>query len=313
VTDGFQQKLKVLRLLCQDITRMRQGEHSAAKLQIQEGWLEAEREQTKEEVVAKFEEWAKNPDVHDWLVKTWVNPQERERRKREMLGLPPLPKKRKPKKSKKKSPSGQKSKSKGRRKPGRSGRGQPVRKEAAVGVSPAESRQARPRRKKAKDQTSGANKPTRPSPSEPVPPEVVGDSSGAQTSQPAVSRASQPAGRRTGGRARRTSSKAKGCTGSEPVPPADPEAPAPVSPAESRVEPDPAPAPGPESEPVEMLMQDMPKPCEGGCVAFHPAGYCRKCCWTPEEINLWGDQPLLVQMRMVLYDIAERFRQRGGS
>lgn len=88
VTDEFQKKPRVLHEMCRDITHLRRGEHSAAKLAIQEGWLEEERQKTKEKVVAHFEEWAKNVEVHDWLVKTWVNPEERERRKREMLGLP---------------------------------------------------------------------------------------------------------------------------------------------------------------------------------------------------------------------------------
>ena len=90
VTEEFMQKLRALRMMCQDVTRLRKGEHSAAKLKIQEGWLEEAREKTEAEVVEKFEEWAKNKDVHDWLVQTWVSPKERERRKREMLGLPPL-------------------------------------------------------------------------------------------------------------------------------------------------------------------------------------------------------------------------------
>ena len=90
VTDEFQRDLRALRCLCRDVTQLRRGEHSAAKLDIQEGWLEEKREKTEAEVVAKFEAWAKNTEVHDWLVKTWVNPEERERRKREMLGLPPL-------------------------------------------------------------------------------------------------------------------------------------------------------------------------------------------------------------------------------
>ena len=90
VTEEFMQKLRALRMMCQDVTRLRKGERSAAKLKIQEGWLEEAREKTEAEVVEKFEEWAKNKDVHDWLVQTWVSPKERERRKRELLGWPPL-------------------------------------------------------------------------------------------------------------------------------------------------------------------------------------------------------------------------------
>jgi hypothetical protein len=91
VTDELQKKLRVLHGLCRDVTCLRRGEHSAAQLALQEGWLEQEREKTEEEVVAKFEEWSKNVEVHDWLVQTWIPPEERERRKREMFGLPPQP------------------------------------------------------------------------------------------------------------------------------------------------------------------------------------------------------------------------------
>jgi len=90
VSEAFMRKLRTLRMMCQDVTRLRQGEHSEAKLKIQEGWLEEAREKTEAEVVEKFEEWAENKDVHDWLVQTWVSPKDRERRKRELLGLPPL-------------------------------------------------------------------------------------------------------------------------------------------------------------------------------------------------------------------------------
>jgi hypothetical protein len=90
-SEEFQQKLKVLRGMCQDIVELRRGDHSGARLQMEQDRIEEKREKTEAEVVQQFEEWAKIPAVHDWLCQTWVTPRERERRKREIFGLPPLP------------------------------------------------------------------------------------------------------------------------------------------------------------------------------------------------------------------------------
>jgi hypothetical protein len=57
-------------------------------LQLEQDRVEEQREKTEAEVVAKFEQWAKQPAVQDWLCQTWVPLEERMRRKREMFNLP---------------------------------------------------------------------------------------------------------------------------------------------------------------------------------------------------------------------------------
>jgi len=42
-------------------------------------------------VVEHFKQWVKNPQVRDWILKDWISPEERERRIREIYGLPPKP------------------------------------------------------------------------------------------------------------------------------------------------------------------------------------------------------------------------------
>jgi len=88
-TEEFRQKLKILRSMCRDIAELRRADHSGLRLQNEQDRLEAAREKTEDEVVARFEEWTKTPAVHDWLCQTWVSPEERIRRKREIFGLDP--------------------------------------------------------------------------------------------------------------------------------------------------------------------------------------------------------------------------------
>ena len=54
VTDEFRRKLRALRGLCQDIVELRRGDHSGARLQMEQERLEREREKTEEEVVGPF-------------------------------------------------------------------------------------------------------------------------------------------------------------------------------------------------------------------------------------------------------------------
>ncbi len=88
-TDEFRRKLRVLHGLCQDIVELRRGDHSGGRLKMERERLEREREKSDEEVVAHFERWAKKPEVRDWISKDWITPEERERRLREIFGLPP--------------------------------------------------------------------------------------------------------------------------------------------------------------------------------------------------------------------------------
>ena len=83
--------LKMLREFCHDVVAVRRGDHSAARLKLEQERLEREREKTEEEVVAHFQRWLKNPAVRDLVCENWVSPEERERRLRKILGLAPTP------------------------------------------------------------------------------------------------------------------------------------------------------------------------------------------------------------------------------
>ena len=87
--DGDEIDLKTLREFCQDVVAVRRGDHSAARLKMEQDRLEREREKTEEEVVAHFQRWLKNPAVRDLICQDYVSPEERERRMREIFGRPP--------------------------------------------------------------------------------------------------------------------------------------------------------------------------------------------------------------------------------
>jgi hypothetical protein len=91
VTEDFRKKLRALRGLCQDIVELRRGDHSGARLKMEQERLEREREKTEEEVVEHFQRWIKNPEVRDLICQNYVSPAERERRLREIFGLAPKP------------------------------------------------------------------------------------------------------------------------------------------------------------------------------------------------------------------------------
>jgi hypothetical protein len=91
VTDEFRKKLRALRGLCQDIVELRRGDHSGARLQLEQDRLEREREKTEEEVVAHFQRWLKNPAVRDLIQQDEISPEEKVRRMREIFGLAPKP------------------------------------------------------------------------------------------------------------------------------------------------------------------------------------------------------------------------------
>jgi hypothetical protein len=90
-SDDGEIDLKTLRELCHDVVAVRRGDHSAARLKMEQERLEREREKTEEEVVAHFQRWLKNPAVRDLICQDYVSPEERERRLREIFGLAPKP------------------------------------------------------------------------------------------------------------------------------------------------------------------------------------------------------------------------------
>ena len=81
--------LKTLRELCHDVVAVRRGDHSGARLKMEHERLEREREKTEEELLEYFERWAENQQVRDWICQTWVDPEERKRRLREIYGRAP--------------------------------------------------------------------------------------------------------------------------------------------------------------------------------------------------------------------------------
>jgi hypothetical protein len=91
VTEPFRKQLRVLRGVCQDIVELRRGDHSGARLKMEQERLDRVREKTEEEVIAHFQRWLKNPEVRDLVCQGYVSPEERERRMREIFGLEPKP------------------------------------------------------------------------------------------------------------------------------------------------------------------------------------------------------------------------------
>ena len=59
--------LKTMREFLHDVVAVRRGDHSAARLKLEQERLEREREKTKEEVVEHFKRWLKNPGVRDMI------------------------------------------------------------------------------------------------------------------------------------------------------------------------------------------------------------------------------------------------------
>jgi hypothetical protein len=88
-TAESRRQLRALRSLCQDIVELRRGDHSAARLKIEQERLARDRQQTEDEVVEHFKRWARNPKVRDWICCDSLSPEERERRLREIFGLSP--------------------------------------------------------------------------------------------------------------------------------------------------------------------------------------------------------------------------------
>ena len=84
VTEDLRRKVRLYRCLCQDITDLRRGDHSGARLKIEQDRSDREREKSEEEVLGIFEHWAKNPIVRDCLRE--LDGDARTRRLREIFG-----------------------------------------------------------------------------------------------------------------------------------------------------------------------------------------------------------------------------------
>lgn len=91
VTEELRRKLRALRGLCQDIVELRRGDHSGARLKMEQERLEREQEKTEEEVVTHFQRWIKNSAVRDLIRSDDLNDEEKQARMREIFGLSPQP------------------------------------------------------------------------------------------------------------------------------------------------------------------------------------------------------------------------------
>lgn len=89
--DAFRCQSRALRTLCQDIVELRRGDHSAARLKLEQERLREEQEWSEEELIEHFQRWAQTPQAREWICQTKMSPEEKEARIREIFGLPPRP------------------------------------------------------------------------------------------------------------------------------------------------------------------------------------------------------------------------------
>jgi hypothetical protein len=88
MNEELRRKFRALRFLAQDIVELRRGDHSAARLKLEQERLTEEKEWTEEELIEHFQRWAKNSSVRDCICGKHLSPEEREARMREIFGLP---------------------------------------------------------------------------------------------------------------------------------------------------------------------------------------------------------------------------------
>ncbi len=91
VTEELRRKLGALHGLCQDIVELRRGDHSGARLKMEQERMESEREKTEEEVVAQFQRWIKKSVLRKMLSSDELSDEEKQARMREIFGLSPKP------------------------------------------------------------------------------------------------------------------------------------------------------------------------------------------------------------------------------
>jgi hypothetical protein len=87
--DEFKRRLRALKSLSQDIVELRRGDHSAARLKLEQEQLKEKQEWSEEELVSHFLRWAKNSKVREQICEECLSPEEKERRMREIFGLSP--------------------------------------------------------------------------------------------------------------------------------------------------------------------------------------------------------------------------------
>ena len=83
--------LKVLREFCHDVVALRRGDHSAARLKIEQERLERDRQETEAEAVEHFKRWAGNSKVREAICGKCLNEEEKMARMHEIFGISPKP------------------------------------------------------------------------------------------------------------------------------------------------------------------------------------------------------------------------------
>lgn len=78
--------LRVLHELCHDVVAVRRGDHSGARLSLEQERLERGRQKTDEEMEEQFECWLKTPAGQRWNSKNSHTPEEIRQRLREIYG-----------------------------------------------------------------------------------------------------------------------------------------------------------------------------------------------------------------------------------
>jgi hypothetical protein len=89
LNDELRRELRALRSLAQDVVELRRGDHSAARLKLEQERLAEERDWTEEELIEHFQRWVQNSRVRDCICGKHVSPEEREARMRKIFGLEP--------------------------------------------------------------------------------------------------------------------------------------------------------------------------------------------------------------------------------
>jgi hypothetical protein len=89
-------EVRALRALCADIVELRRGDHSAARLKVEQERLLLERSKTEQQIQERFEKWVEQPEVKKRICGSNLSPEERNERIREIFGraskTPPAPK-----------------------------------------------------------------------------------------------------------------------------------------------------------------------------------------------------------------------------
>jgi hypothetical protein len=83
------QNVRTLRALCTDIVELRRGDHSAARLKVEQERLQLERAKDEQHIQERFEKWLQQPEVKNRICGSKLTPEERQKRLRQIFNLAP--------------------------------------------------------------------------------------------------------------------------------------------------------------------------------------------------------------------------------